>query len=398
MSSRNSIHPGAGRPAQAPAGKARKAARAGGAGLLLVLFLAPAPGASAWRDVVPGYAWSFPRDHWAHPAFRTEWWYFTGLMEETDGPARRFGYQFTLFRVGLAPDKPALESGWSASQLLMGHAAIGDFAAGRHRFSDLLYREIPLLARFGAYPDARIAWSVGPPGTGRPWELAWNGDGFEARMQDEERGIGLELSMRPAKPLVLEGPGGLSRKGDEALAASYYYSFTRLETKGAITTGGQRIPVRGTSWMDREFSTSQLQSNQVGWDWFGLRLDDGRDLMLYVLRGRGGSPDFRKGTLVSPAGEARYLAAGDWSIRASDRWRSPHTDTLYPSRWKLEIPSEHLQLDIVPLLADQENIGSRSARLHYWEGAVELVGAEGRALGEGYVELTGYGEKNRPPL
>jgi predicted secreted hydrolase len=362
------------------------------------LLLAPLLCAAAWRYARPGYLWSFPQDHWAHPDYRTEWWYFTGILADRDHPARRFGYQFTVFRVGLTPDRPVLESRWAARGLLMGHAALGDFAAGEHRFSDLLYREIPMLARFGEYPEARIAWSLAPPGTGAAWQLSWNGKGFDLRMDDAARGIALELSTRPAKPLVLQGPGGLSRKGTEALSASYYYSFPRLDTEGSVSIDHTRHAVRGTSWMDKEFSTSQLQRDQTGWDWFGLRLDDGRDLMLYVLRGRENAADFRKATLVTPDGEARYLEEKDWSIRASGSWLSPHTGTRYPARWILEIPAQRLRVDIVPLLADQENVGLRSARLHYWEGAVRLAGPDGSPLGEGYVELTGYGAKNRPPL
>jgi len=354
--------------------------------------------AGAWREVRPGYAWTFPNDHWAHPDFRTEWWYFTGILEDVANPSQRFGYQFTLFRIGLLPDPPDLNSRWAARQLFMGHAAVGDFASGKHHFSDLLYREIPLLAGFGAYPDSRIAWSLAPAGTEGLWELRWNGEAFDFQMRDDARGMALALSTRPQKPLALQGPGGVSRKGVEETAASFYYSFTRLATTGTLTVGGRALQVKGVSWMDKEFSTSQLQQDQVGWDWFALRLSDGRDLMLYILRRSGGEADFRRGTIVSPAGEARYLADGDWSIRSTGTWASPHTGCRYPSGWELGVPGEGLKLTIVPILQDQENVGQRSAQLHYWEGGVRLFQSPGQPVGEGYVELTGYGENNRPPL
>jgi predicted secreted hydrolase len=352
----------------------------------------------AWREVKPGYAWVFPNDHWAHPEFRTEWWYFTGILEDVANPANRFGYQFTLFRIGLLPDPPELNSQWATRQLFMGHAAVGDFASGKHHFSDLLYRVIPLLAGFGTYPDSRIAWSLAPAGTEGLWELKWNGAAFDFQMRDDARRMALALSTRPQKPLVLQGPGGVSRKGDEEAAASFYYSLTRLATTGTLAVGGRNLKVRGTSWMDKEFSTSQLQQDQVGWDWFALRLSDGRDLMLYVLRRGGGGADFRRATVVSPAGEARYLASGDWSIRSTGTWVSSHTGCPYPSGWELEVPDEGLKLSIEPILQDQENVGRRSAQLHYWEGAVRLFQSPGQTVGEGYVELTGYGENNRPPL
>ena len=354
--------------------------------------------AASWRAVRPGKAWSFPQDHWAHPEFHVEWWYFTGILEDVSSPGQRFGYQFTFFRVGLLPEEPDLDSRWTTRQLLMGHAAVGDFTAGRHYFSDLLYREIPLLSGFGTYPDPRIAWSLPPAGTTGSWDLTWNGEAFDLRMRDDERGMASSLSTQPQKPLVFQGPGGISRKGAEEEASSYYYSFTRLATQGDLTIGGQARRVRGVSWMDHEFSTSQLQKNQVGWDWFALRLSDGRDLMLYVLRGSSEGADFRRGTLVSAAGEARFLASEEWSIRSTGTWDSPHTDSVYPSGWVLEIPSEGLLLEIVPILQDQENVCRRSVSLHYWEGAVRLL-SKGRApAGEGYVELTGYGKNNRPPL
>jgi predicted secreted hydrolase len=366
--------------------------------LSLVALIVALLCAATWRGVKPGHAWVFPQDHWAHPEFRIEWWYFTGILEDVSSPGQLFGYQFTFFRVGLLPEEPDLDSRWATRQLLMGHAAVGEFGAGKHRFSDLLYREIPLLSGFGTYPDPRIAWSLAPAGTAGLWELSWNGEGFDFRMRDDERGMATSLSTHPQKPLVFQGPGGISRKGAEDEAASFYYSFTRLATHGKLTIGGRTRSVQGVSWMDHEFSSSQLQKDQVGWDWFALRLSDGRDLMLYVLRDSSGGADFCRGTLVSAAGETRFLTEGEWSIRSTGTWESPHTGCRYPSGWTLEVPAEDLKLEIVPILQDQENVCRRSANLHYWEGAVRLLATGRTPAGEGYVELTGYGRNNRPPL
>ncbi len=371
----------------------------GRAAALCVLLCLGAGGllSGDWRGAAPGKVWSFPRDHWAHPEFRNEWWYFTGILEDTSGGGRRFGYQFTVFRIGLVPEKPPLDSHWSAGQLFMGHAAAADFSAGSHRFSDVLYRDIPLLAGFSSFPEPRLAWSVAPAGTSEPWELRWNGEGFDFRMRDEERQLAFDLSTRPLKPLVLEGPGGYSRKGETPDAASLYYSFTRLETRGTLALEGRTVPVRGTSWMDREMSTTALGADQEGWDWFGLRLEDGRDLMLYRLRQKGGGGSFRRGTVVDAAGKAAFLGPDEWSARPIATWNSPHTGSVYPTRWIITIPREGLELEIVPLLPDQENVARRSANFAYWEGAVRVL-SRGAAAGEGYMELTGYGKNSRPPL
>src|SRR5262249_6764408 len=148
--------------------------------------------------------WSFPQDHWPHPEYRTEWWYFTGTLRDAALPSRRFGYQFTVFRLGLATDAVGLESQWATRQLLMAHAAVGDFGAGTHHFSDLLYREAPLLAGFGSYPEPRLAWSRAPAGTPGEWDLRWNGAGFDFRMKDDERAISFALSTSPLKEVTLE--------------------------------------------------------------------------------------------------------------------------------------------------------------------------------------------------
>lgn len=357
-----------------------------------------AAAAPAWRTAEPGYPWSFPRDHWAHHAYRTEWWYFTGHLRGVDEPSREFGYQFTLFRIGLLEEEPEGDSAWNARALLMGHAALTDVTAGAHVFSDVLHRAAPLLGGFGVWPDPRIAWLRGPAGTSLPWSLTWNGEAFRMEMHDAARRLSMTLDTRPMKPVVLQGPGGLSRKGREPAAASLYYSLTRLRTEGEVRLGDRVWPVRGLSWMDKEIASSSLGSSQTGWDWVSLQLDDGRDVMLYLLRRADGSVDFRNATRVDSAGAVRFLSPEDWSLRATATWTSPGTGAAYPARWTLEIPGEGLALDIVPRLADQENRAGRTAGLFYWEGAVEARDAAGRRVGMGYVELTGYGEGNRPPV
>lgn len=202
--------------------------------------------------------------------------------------------------------------------------------------------------------------------------------------------MALDLSLGEGKPPVLQGEGGLSRKGPEPGNASYYYSLTRMPTTGSLQVGGERYRVSGDSWMDREWSTSALGPDEVGWDWFALQLSDGRELMLYRIRRRDGriSP-YSAGTLVERDGRARPLAAGDALVEVLDTWASPRDGARYPAHWRVRVPAAALDVVVRPIVADQElNLAVR-----YWEGAVDVNGTAGGAPvgGRGYVELTGYG-------
>jgi predicted secreted hydrolase len=363
---------------------------------LLALLLAADPG---WKAAAPGHAWSFPADHRSHPGYRNEWWYFTGILASPGSggaPPRRLGYQVTFFRVGITPERREGASAWRASDVLMGHAALVDLATGERVFSEVLYRAVPMLAAFGSAPDPVLATSLGPPGTARRWELRLDGDGFDLDVSDRARGLAIRLALRPERPPVLQGPGGLSRKSSAEGYASLYYSLTRLATEGEVELGGVHLPVRGESWMDKEFGSSHLAPDQAGWDWLALRLADGRDLMLYLLRGRDGATSFASGTVVGAGGRPRYLSAADFRVEVTGRWRSPATGARYPAGWTVEVPSERLALRVEPEVPDQENRGGSAP--YYWEGAVRVTAADGSPAGEGFVELTGYGEGNRPPL
>lgn len=354
--------------------------------------------ASGWRPARPDYSWVFPRDHWARSGYRTEWWYFTGRLVSEDDPERVFGYQFTFFRVGLLPKRPQQPSHWTTGDLVMGHAALTDLASQSHVFSEILYRAIPMLGGFGSYPDRLIAWSRAPAGTDGRWTLEWNGQAFDFSMEDGSQGIAFSLTTRPEKDLVFQGPNGFSRKGKDRMAASQYYSFTRLETTGSVTIGGQKTSVVGQSWMDKEFGSNQLSVNQVGWDWFSLQLDDGREVMLYLLRDSEGEVDFARGSMISKVGIVHYLEAGDWVVNPVSSWRSGATATEYPAGWTVEISEGELELVVVPELADQENRSRIVDDLFYWEGLVRVDDSQGKRIGHGYVELTGYGTAIRPAI
>jgi predicted secreted hydrolase len=332
--------------------------------------------AAGYARAVAARPLAFPVDHGPHPEYRTEWWYFTGNLETAAG--RRFGYQLTFFRQALAPDVPRRASAWATNQVYMAHFALTDAAGDRFHAFERLGRGAVGLA--GARADPLRVWLD-------DWTAAGAGDGLSLRAAEAD--VALELALTPIKPITLHGDRGLSRKSAEAGNASYYYSLTRLESRGTITIGSTAFPVRGLSWMDREWSTSALGPDQVGWDWFALQLADGRDLMVYRLRRRDGSVDpFSSGTLVAADGTAHRLARDDVVIEVRDTWRSPRDGTRYPARWRLRVPRARLDLDVRPLLADQE----LELTFRYWEGAVVARAADGdaRVLGRGYVELTGY--------
>lgn len=380
-------------------GPGRRLARLAACSVLVVGVLTVAVvAACAWTPARPGYVWSFPRDHWAREGYRTEWWYLTGHLRTVAAPVRRFGYQFTFFRIGVSQDAPPSGSAWAARDIVMGHAALTDLDTHRHRFSELVVRAAPLLAGFGRHPDTRLVWSVGPPGTPEPWELRWNGSGFDITMADAGKSFGFSLSTRPLKPVVLQGPGGLSRKGEGATEASHYYSFTRMATTGAVRVDGRDVAVRGTSWMDKEFGSNQLGKDKQGWDWFSLQLDDGREVMLYLLRGRDGDTRYTGATLVDAAGAVHYLEPGEWELNVTREWTSPVSGAAYPAGWMLRIPAADMTAAITPKLADQENRSALVPDLHYWEGSVRVESTSGKRMGQGYVELTGYGENSRPPI
>ena len=365
--------------------------------LAAALLLAASP-ETGWRPAEPDHRWSFPADHRTHPGYRNEWWYFTGTLEAIDAPGRRFGFQVTFFRVGLLREAPRLDSGWVASDAVMVHAAVTDLAAGTHRFSEVLWRAVPLLGGFPAAPDPVLAWARAPPGTDGRWELRLERDGFRLGMRDAAGGIALDLGLFPRKPPALQGPNGLSRKSAAEGYASLYASLTRIDTEGTLELDGRRYAVRGESWMDREIGSSQLAPDQVGWDWWSLRLADGRELMLYVLRRADGTPSWRSATLVEQGGRVRLLAPEAWSVRALGTWKSEASGAIYPSGWEVEVPGEGIRLAVTPEVRAAENRSALVPGLAYWEGPVRAVDGRGAPAGEGYVELTGYGERARPPI
>jgi predicted secreted hydrolase len=348
----------------------------------LVAAAAPADSAGFARAEGPR-PFRFPADDGPHNDYQTEWWYYTGNLTAPTG--EHFGYQLTFFRRALTPPagtgtpSPTRPSDWATDQVYLAHFALTDVAGGQHQSFERLERGAAGLA--GAQADPYHVWLDN-------WSVRRGADGQET-LQAAAEGITLTLTLRSLKPPVLQGDAGYSRKGSQPGNASYYYSRTRIESRGTVTTRGQSWAVTGLSWMDHEFSTSALEPGVVGWDWFSLQLNDGSELMLYALRRADGSVDpFSSGTLVAADGSTRHLGPSDFKEGVTGHWRSPRNGANYPAGWTLDIPTANLHLTIAPYLADQE----MNVSYVYWEGASHAQGTiGGRAVaGDGYVELTGY--------
>lgn len=341
-----------------------------------------APAAAGFEQALEPVSFAFPRDHGEHPRFRNEWWYITGNL---DGPGgREFGYQFTLFRNALSPHAREHPSRWSTNQTYLAQIAVTDVEGGRFLSDERFSRGALGLA--GVEHTPFRAWL-------EDWQVRATPDQcdgcFKVTLTTDTEEFGMRLQLASERPVVLHGDQGLSRKGSAEGNASYYYSYTRLESSGELRIGTARYPVRGMSWMDHEWSTSSLQEDHVGWDWFSLRLADDGDVMLFQLRHRDDpGRNFLYGTFVSEGGEVRTIDPGGIHIEATGSWTSPDSAVTYPSGWRIGIREPALELSLQPLLAAQEmNLSFR-----YWEGAVRVSGSRGGApvSGRGYVELTGY--------
>lgn len=323
----------------------------------------------------------FPADHGPHPGYRHEWWYVTGNL---DGPAgRRFGFELTFFRLALVPEPSEAvqepQSAWKTPLAFAAHFAITDVANDAFQFAHRYSRG-----------DGRLAGATGDPV--RVWLEDWflerSAEGWRLYASDGALRLALELSA--AKPPVFHGERGLSRKSAEPGNATYYYSLSRLESSGALKIEGRSYAVQGLAWLDHEWGTSALASDQQGWDWYALHLSDGSDLMFYNLRKLDGSRHaFSAGTWIDPDGETTPIGAGDVTIEPLGYWDSP-LGGRYPSGWRLTWPARDLELTIRPVVKDQE----LNTRPRYWEGAVDVAGQRGAVSlhGRGYVELTGYAQ------
>lgn len=344
--------------------------------LLTPLALASAGVAAdpVFPRVEAGVALAFPRDHGSHPAFRTEWWYITGWVSDEAG--RELGVQITFFRsrTGIAESSP---SRFAPTQLLFAHAAIADPAHGRLRHDQRAAR-----MGFGLAEAAAATTDVRIDG----WSLALVGERYAAKIDARE--FSLDLAFAATAAPLLQGTRGVSRKGPRADQASFYYSRPQLATSGTVTLGANRHAVRGTSWLDHEWSSEYLAPEARGWDWLGVNLDDGSALMVFRIRAKDGAVYWAGGTRREVNGTIRTFAPGEIAFEPTRDWRSPRTGLTYPVA--MRVRAGDIDLTIEPLMDDQELDARASVGTIYWEGAVR-ASAAGRVVGRGYLELTGYG-------
>jgi len=340
-----------------------------------------------FRPALPGYSFRFPYDHGTHDEFQTEWWYYTGHLQAADG--RTFGFQLTVFRRAGAHAAAARNpSRWAIRHLYFAHFAVTDEQGRRFLFTEKLSRAG--LGKAGADAGRLAVWID-------EWRVQADGDTHVLQAQAE--GVALRLRLTPAKPPVIHGADGISRKGDGPGDSSHYYSFTRMRTEGTLMLDGTAWPVTGLSWMDHEFGSNQLGEAQVGWDWFSLQLADSTELMIYRIRRRDGSVEPASGgTWIRPDGTAVPLARDDIAIDVLDHWQSRQSGSRYPARWRIRVPAVRLAVEVVPTVSAQELITRRSTQVTYWEGSVTCAGErESRPVaGLGYAELTGYAKLHSP--
>lgn len=345
---------------------------------------ASANASSTLDHAVPGYTYAFPRDHGAHETYGLEWWYVTGHVY--DRSARRFGYEVTFFRKAI-DDQRVTEhpSRWALRQVYVAHLALTDVQGQTFHFSEKLSRAA--FGKAGAHPDRMKVWID-------RWRLEPVTEAHHRlRLTARDSAFGVDLLLTLQKPPVIHGREGISRKGAAPGQASHYYSLTRLATTGTVWMNRQSFVVHGTSWMDHEFGSGELGRDQVGWDWFSLQLASNMELMVYLLRKTDGSADpTSSGTLIFQDGTTRHLTREEIKVRTVKQWVSPRSHAQYPAEWVLEVPANHMKLAITPVLADQELRTTKSTRVTYWEGAVDVQGQYRGApmTGHGYVELTGY--------
>ena len=323
---------------------------------------------------------TFPADLGAHPDFRTEWWYYTGNLQTPNG--RHFGFELTIFRVGLLPPTAELssDSKWSSRDVYFAHFAVSDIGNDHFYAFQRYSRPGPGLA--GAQAEPYRVWL-------EDWNITERSSGVY-QLQAEQGAITLNLTLTDEMGIVLHGENGYSRKGKNTSNASYYYSQPRLRANGSVQLNGVQYEVNGLAWNDHEFSTGVLDESQIGWDWFSLQFEEGPALMLFQLRERGGKvSDSASGTFIAADGTPQPLHKSDFDVAVLAEWRSPYTNGVYPSSWEIKIHKPECLLKVKPWMADQE---INFPPITYWEGAVHFEGSCNNAPvgGNGYIELTGY--------
>ena len=344
-----------------------------------LLLAAPALSIARKASALPPAQLAFPRDHGAHPAFRTEWWYITG---QARSGAREFGFQVTFFR-SRVDETQSMRSRFAAKQLVFAHAALTD-VNGRKLWHDQRIAREGFDVALAAQGDTRVRL--------HDWSLQRQPSGaYAARIPAGD--FALDLQCATTQPVLLQGRDGLSRKGPQPEAASYYYSLPQLAVSGALTLQGQRFAVSGNAWLDHEWSEELLDPQAVGWDWIGMNLDDGSALTAFRLRKQDGSALWDGGSFRAPKASTYIFSQGEAVFSPQRRWTSPLSGAVYPVEWIVRTPADFYTVRAV---VDNQELDSRaSTGSIYWEGLSDLFDSNGKRAGRGYLEMTGYSQRMR---
>ena len=326
-----------------------------------------------YKVALPGYHYQFPRDHFSHPEYRTEWWYYTGNVHASDG--HRYGFELVFFRQGQEHKPSGNPSAWRVDDLYLAHLALTDIDGGHFRYFKRLNRAGPGIA--GVSSDEGRIWNGN-------WQVRWDKATNVQSLTAMADGVNFSLRLTPGKPPVINGENGVSQKAAGAGRASYYVSFPRLAVDGKLNGAD----IAGTAWMDHEWFTQQLDASQRGWDWFSVQLENGADLMLFDLRRSDGTADpYSSGTFIAKDGRATHLRRADFELQPLEYWTSTKTGAKYPVKWRIAVPSMGVALECTAAVRAQELVDEEDAGLTYWEGAVTYSGS---SAGLGYLEMTGY--------
>ena len=333
---------------------------------------------SGMASALPARTMQFPRDFGSHPDFRTEWWYITG---HTAAGGREFGFQLTFFRSRVEGTQ-AMASKFAARQLLFAHAAITD-VQGKKLWHDQRIARDGFGVAFASEADMHIKL--------RDWSLQGRGSRYTAELPATD--FALKLQFEETQAVLLQGRQGLSRKGPQEKQASYYYSQPQLATRGTLQLKGQAFEVTGKAWLDHEWSEEVLHPSATGWDWIGMNLDDGSALTAFRLRDKDGSALWDGGSFRSPKAGLHTFSRGEVIFKPVRSWKSPLTQASYPVEWIVRTPADYYTVRAV--IDNQELDSRQSTGAVYWEGLSELIDSNGRRVGRGYLEMTGYAQRLR---
>lgn len=352
--------------------------------------------ASTLRNGTEHAGVQLPRDLYAHAEAQTEWWYYTGHLRTESN--REFGFELVFFkrrtdldRFGVVPLRLL------ANPIHFAHFAITDESRGRfryaHRKSADSQFELPAIAAEDRYFLRLGNWSVREAHGLHLLRATLDAEGSDGK-------VIFDIALKPTKPVTFNGEHNRGVSFKDAGEASRYFSYTRMAADGHVTFGKTAERVTGSAWMDREFGTWTATENQKGWDWFSIQFGDETELMVYHIRDKQDQPSsFSSGSYVDKEGARTHLSREDFTLEPTGYWRSPHTDAIYPSGWRIRVPRVNVDVTVTPTIKDQELDSRGTTMIVYWEGSARVEGRKEDAdiRGRAYVELVGYDRSHENP-